>query len=144
MLGWTLLVGRPRLIPANGRLTPGEMADFRLGQESPLQGLILTVSLAERQGGFRLHQLVAQVERMGRIRDIHRREELERIGTAEELRIIQCVDLPVLGEDPPVRVLDPSLKLLEVRSSRIAPSLGSRSMTRRGSRCLGSVRCTME
>ena len=45
-----------------------QMALLGLGQEAPLQSLILTISLAERQGGFGLHQLVAEVERMRRDR----------------------------------------------------------------------------
>ena len=90
------------------------MAFLGLGQEAPLQFLILAISLAERQGGFGLHQLVAEVKRVRGIGDLHEIKQFEGIGAAEERIVVQSVDQAVLGEDPPVWVSDPPLELGKV------------------------------
>ena len=98
---------------------PREVADFRFRQEAPFQRLILTIGLAQRQGGFRLHQLVAEVKRMRGVGDAHLLEEDKRIGIAEKPRVIEGIDHPAFGEDPPVGVADSPLKLGEVVGAEI-------------------------
>ena len=70
------------------RAAPRDAADLGLGQESPLERLILAIGLAQRQGGSRLHQLIAEVERVRRVGDVHLLEEAEGIGVAEQLLLL--------------------------------------------------------
>ena len=111
----------PPLRPASGpaasglsRASPRDVADFGHREEAPLQCLILPIGLAQSQGGSRLHHLIAQVERVRRVGDAHLCEKPERVGVAQQMLIIECVDHAALGEDPPVRVADPPLELGEV------------------------------
>ena len=71
-------------------------------------------ALLKVKRGLGLHQLIAQVEGVRRVGHAHPVEEDERVGVAQEVRVVHGVDRPILGEDPPVRVLDPPRQLGEV------------------------------
>ena len=96
------------------RAPPRDVADLGHREEAPLQCLILPIGLAQSQGGSRLHHLVTQIEGVRRVADAHLGEQPERVGIPQQMLIIEGVDQPALGEDPPVRVANPPLELGEI------------------------------
>ena len=127
-------------LAAGSLALPGEMTLLRLGQEAPIHGSILAIVLAQRQGGFRLHHLVSEVERVGRVGDAHSLEENERIEVASQLLVVHGDDL----SRPRRRCASWDREFAVCSSARLSgpnsATRGSRSTTRRGSTCLGSER----
>src|SRR5439155_22862916 len=100
---------RTRTDKSNGRrsLARGLMALFRFGQETPAQGLILHVVLAQGQGGHRLGHLVSEIESMARIDRLflrHLREQIERISTLEVHLVVHDMKQAALGEQAKIAV----------------------------------------
>src|SRR5580700_3859132 len=97
----------------------------RLGhcQKAPLQRLVLSVLLAQRQRRGRLAQLVAQVESVERVEGSFapiagdgRRlpDQLERITAGPVAVSIKQMDRPVLDHDPVIRISDATGDLVKL------------------------------
>ncbi len=89
------------------------MAHLGLGQETPVERLVLSISLVQRDRRSGFHQLMTQIKRMRRVFDAHLIEDYEWVGTNQKVGIVERVNSAILGKNPPVPILDPRRNLGE-------------------------------
>ena len=121
------------------------MALLRTGQKSPVERFVLPVIFRQRQGRDRFGHFVSEIKGMARVEVPRPRgqqllEEHKRIGVGQMQAGADDVNLPVLGENAIVVVLDLAASRFNSSSPNRAGS-APRSITSRGSTCFGNVRC---
>ena len=84
-------------------------------QVAPAERLLLHVGLAEKEGQARLHQLLAEVERVGGILDAELLEERLDVRAADEQSVVEHADGVAGGGDPEAGVRDRPVQLAELR-----------------------------
>src|SRR5262249_61549370 len=92
LLRRTLASGVPRLRPSGDPHAPMGRVLARGGQVAPAERLLLHIGLAEEERQARLHELLAEIESVGRVLDAELLEEGLDVGAAHEQPVVEDAD----------------------------------------------------